>query len=238
VNDESRVKPVSAERPVGAPVDPLPPGHVPDLRPLFGRWTRLERVVPAKHARDLYDSFADSDPEGHVWTYLAYGPFATFELFFTWLKARAESRDPWFYTVIRKDTGKACGMAAFLRADAGNGVIEIGHIWLSPGVQRTREASEAIFLLMRHAFDELGVRRLEWKCDALNAPSRRAAERFGFVFEGIFRQHMIVKGRNRDTAWYAIIDKEWPAIRKAFQAWLKDANFDAQGRQKAKLRVR
>jgi RimJ/RimL family protein N-acetyltransferase len=228
----------SVERPVGPVVDPLPPGNVPDHRPLFGRWTRLEKVSAAKHGRDLYDSFAESDPDGHVWTYLGYGPFASFDDFLTWLKGKEESRDPWFYAFIGKASGKASGMGSFMRADAANGVIEIGHIWMSPGLQKTREATEAIFLMMRHAFDELGVRRLEWKCDALNAPSRKAAERFGFTFEGIFRQHFIVKGRNRDTAWYSITDKEWPAIRKAFQDWLKDGNFDASGREKAKLRVR
>jgi RimJ/RimL family protein N-acetyltransferase len=138
---------------------------------------------------------------------------------------------------VRRDTGKAAGMGAFMRLDAANGVIEIGHIWLSPQLQRTREATDAIFLMMRHAFDELGVRRLEWKCDHLNAPSRAAAKRFGFTFEGIFRQHFIIKGRNRDTAWFSIIDTEWPAIRKGFQAWLKDENFDADGRQKRKLTI-
>ena len=125
-----------------------------------------------------------------------------------------------------------------MRNDAANGVIEIGHIWMSPELQRTREATEAVFLMMRYCFGDLGVRRLEWKCDALNAPSRKAAERFGFTFEGIFRQHCIVKGRNRDTAWYAMLDKEWPKAHDAFEAWFKDSNFDAQGRQKAKLRVR
>jgi RimJ/RimL family protein N-acetyltransferase len=227
-----------AKRPVGEIVDPLPPGLSPDRRPLFGRWVRLEAVSANKHASDLYESFATSDPLGHVWTYMGYGPFDGYSAFQLWLAEREASRDPWFYAFIRKDTGKACGMGSFMRLDARNGVIEIGHIWLSPGVQKTREATESIYLLMRHAFDELGVRRLEWKCDALNAPSRRAAERFGFVFEGVFRQHMIIKGRNRDTAWYSIIDKEWPPIRKAFQEWLKDANFDAKGKQKKELKTK
>jgi RimJ/RimL family protein N-acetyltransferase len=228
----------TVERPVGPVVDPLPPGHVPDLRPLFGRWVRLEPVSVWKHARQLYDSFAGSDPDGRVWTYLGYGPFGSFDAFAAWLKDREAARDPWYYAFIRRDTGKAAGMGSFLRADATNGVIEIGHIWMSPGLRQTREATDSIFLMMRHAFDELGVRRLEWKCDALNVPSRRAAERFGFIFEGVFRQHMIVKGRNRDTAWYAIIDKDWPPIRKAFQEWLKDANFDPMGREKSKLRAK
>ena len=139
---------------------------------------------------------------------------------------------------VRRDTGKAVGMGSFMRNDAANGVIEIGHIWMSPELQQTREATEAIYLMMRYCFDDLGVRRLEWKCDSLNAPSRKAADRFGFTFEGIFRQHYIIKGRNRDTAWFAMLDTEWPKAKKAFEAWLKEDNFDASGQQKAKLRVR
>jgi RimJ/RimL family protein N-acetyltransferase len=225
----------ATSRPVGPKVAQLPPGLAPDLRPLFGRWVRLEAVSAAQHAHELFEAFDGHDPEGAIWTYLGYGPFADYEAFETWLKDREASRDPWFYAFIRRDTGKAAGMGAFMRLDAANGVIEIGHIWMTPGLQRTREATEVIYLMMRHAFDELGVRRLEWKCDSLNAPSRRAAERFGFTFEGIFRQHFIVKGRNRDTAWYAMIDREWPERRTAFQAWLQDSNFDAGGHQKSPL---
>src|SRR5690242_17452398 len=225
----------ATERKVGEIVENKPPGLAPDLRPLFGRWTRLEPLSAEKHAQDLYDSFKDSDPEHHIWTYLAYGPFADFASFKSWLLERESSRDPWFYAFIRRDTGKAAGMGAFMRLDKANGVIEIGHIWMSPALQKTREATEAIYLMMRHCFDDLGVRRLEWKCHALNAPSRKAAERFGFIYEGIFRQHLIVKGRNRDTAWYAMIDKEWPAMAAKFQTWLRDENFDAEGRQKSPL---
>jgi RimJ/RimL family protein N-acetyltransferase len=223
------------KRPVGPIVDPLPPGLVPDLRPIFGRWVRLEPVVAAHHAHDLHGSFVTSDPEGSLWTYMGYGPFADFETFQNWLGQREESRDPWFYVFIRRDTGKAAGMGAFMRLDKTNGVIEIGHIWMSPSLQRTREATESIYLMMRHCFDDLGVRRLEWKCDALNASSRKAAERFGFTYEGTFRQHLIVKGRNRDTAWYAMIEKEWPVMARKFQAWLRDENFNAEGRQKSQL---
>lgn len=223
------------KRPLGPVVEPLPPGLGPDLRPLFGRWVRLEPAVALHHGRDLYESFAESDPEGAVWTYMGYGPFADLETFQAWLAKQEESRDPWFYAFIRRDTEKATGMGAFMRLDKANGVIEIGNIWMAPALQKTREATEAIYLMMRHCFDDLGVRRLEWKCHALNAPSRKAAERFGFTYEGIFRQHLIVKGRNRDTAWYAMIDKEWPAMAGKFQAWLRDENFDAQGRQKSPL---
>ena len=225
------------QRPVGAVVDPLPPGSKPDMRPLHGLWVVLEPVSAARHAKDLYASFKDSDPEGHVWTYLGYGPWDAFEPFEAWVKEREASRDPWFYAFIRRDTGNACGMGAFMRCDAANGVIEIGHIWMSPALQKTREATEAIFLMIRHCFDDLGVRRLEWKCDALNAPSRKAALRFGFSFEGIFRQHLIVKGRNRDTAWFAMLDKDWPRVRAGFERWLRPENFDEKGRQKAKLQV-
>jgi RimJ/RimL family protein N-acetyltransferase len=226
------------ERPVGPVVDPLPVGNVPDMRPLHGRWMRLDHVSAVKHSADLYASFDGKDSEGRIWTYLGYGPFDSLEEFTEWIKAREAARDPWFYAFVRRDTGKAVGMGSFMRNDAANGVIEIGHIWMSPGLQQTREATETIYLMMRHCFDDLGVRRLEWKCDSLNAPSRKAADRFGFTYEGIFRQHYIIKGRNRDTAWYAMLDTEWPKARAAFEAWLKEDNFDANGQQKAKLRVR
>ena len=226
------------ERPVGPVVDPLPVGNVPDMRPLHGRWIRLDHVSATKHAADLYASFDGKDPEGAVWTYMGYGPFASQEEFTEWVKAREAARDPWFYAFVRRDTGKAVGMGSFMRNDAANGVIEIGHIWMSPELQQTREATEAIFLMMRYSFDDLGARRLEWKCDSLNTPSRKAADRFGFTFEGIFRQHYIIKGRNRDTAWFAMLDIEWPKAKEAFEAWLREDNFDAGGRQKAKLRLR
>jgi RimJ/RimL family protein N-acetyltransferase len=222
------------ERPLGPKVDRVPPGSMPDRRPLHGMWMLLEPVSAELHARDLFDSITGKDD---VWTYMGYGPWAEFEAFEAWLKEREASRDPWFYAFIRRDTGKACGMGAFMRCDAPNGVIEIGHIWMSPALQKTREATEAIFLMIRHCFEDLGVRRLEWKCDALNAPSRKAAARFGFEFEGIFRQHMIVKGRNRDTAWFAMLDKDWHVIRAGFERWLRPENFDEKGRQKAKLQV-
>ncbi|MCA3560957.1 MAG: GNAT family N-acetyltransferase [Aestuariivirga sp.] len=226
-----------AARPAGPAVDPLPPGSQPDMRPLHGRWVLLEPVSAERHARDLYESFKDSDPDGTVWTYLGYGPWASFEQFESWIGERQASRDPWFYAFIDRATGKAVGMGSFMRSDAPNGVIEIGHIWMSPGLQQTREATEAIFLMIRHCFDDLGVRRLEWKCDALNAPSRKAAARFGFEFEGIFHQHMIVKGRNRDTAWFAMLDKDWRRVRAGFERWLRPENFDEKGRQKAPLAV-
>lgn len=168
---------------------------------------------------------------------MPYGPFESRDEFLKWLMEREQSRDPWFYAIVNQRSHEALGMAAFMRADAKNGVVEIGHIWFAPALQRSRQSTETIYLLMRHAFEDLKVRRLEWKCDALNAPSRRAALRYGFSFEGIFRQHLVIKGRNRDTAWFAIIDGDWPRIRDGFAAWLKPQNFDGDGHQKAKLRT-
>jgi RimJ/RimL family protein N-acetyltransferase len=234
---ESLTMAKSVKRLVGPIVDPLPTGAKPDLRPLHGRWVRLDPVSVARHAISLFASFDGKDPMGELWTWLAYGPFPDLESFAAWLKERESSRDPWFYAFVNRKTGDAMGMGAFMRADAPNGVIEIGNIWMAPALQRTREATEAIYLMIRHAFDDLGVRRLEWKCDALNQPSRQAAKRFGFSFEGIFRQHMIIKGRNRDTAWFAMLDKDWPKARAAFETWLAEDNFDGQGRQIAKLQV-
>jgi RimJ/RimL family protein N-acetyltransferase len=203
----------------------------PQKRVLDGSYVRLEPVDVERHAADL---FALSQGHDAIWIYLGYGPFADLAGFRSWLAGCARQSDPHFLVIVDKASGRASGMASFLRIAPADGVIEIGHIWIVPAIQRTRQATEAIFLLMREAFD-LGYRRLEWKCNALNAPSRRAALRFGFTFEGIFRQHMIVKGRNRDTAWFAMMDHEWPAIRAAFESWLAPVNFDASGRERAKL---
>jgi RimJ/RimL family protein N-acetyltransferase len=211
------------------------PAHPPRREVLAGRYVSLEPVDPARHAGDLFELSHGPQGDPAIWIYLGYGPFADLAAFRLWLAERAASNDPLFYTVIDQATGRASGMASFLRMVPADGVIETGHIWFTPVLQRTRQASEAIFLMAEYAFDKLGNRRFEWKCNARNRPSRRAAVRFGFTFEGIFRQHMIIKGRNRDTAWYAMIDRDWPAIRAAFQAWLEPANFDAAGRQKKKL---
>jgi RimJ/RimL family protein N-acetyltransferase len=207
------------------------PVPAPQKRLIEGNYVRLEPVDVARHAEDLLALSAGSD---EIWTYLGYGPFADLATFRTWLSGCAQSSDPLFVTIVDKASGRASGMASFLRIVPADGVIEIGHIWFAPTLQRTSQATEAIFLLMREAFD-LGYRRLEWKCNALNAPSRRAALRFGFTFEGIFRQHMIVKGRNRDTAWFAMLDHEWPAIRAGFERWLAPENFDAAGRERSRL---
>ncbi len=208
------------------------PTRLPQRVPLEGPSVRLEPVDPACHARDL---FTASEGAPALWDYLAYGPFENQQAFTRWLEGRAASDDPLFYAVVDRATGLAGGMAGYMRIVPDHGVIEIGHIWFAPTLQRTRQATDAIFLLARHAFDDLGYRRLEWKCDSLNALSRRAAERFGFVFEGIFRQHMVVKDRNRDTAWYAITHAEWPLRRAAFEAWLSPENFAQDGRQRRSL---
>ena len=193
---------------------------------------RLEPVDVAAHAESLY-RLSHARPEDAVlWTYLAYGPFADQGAFERWLAERSRSEDPLFFALIEQASGQASGMASYLNIVPAHGCIEIGHIWFAPPLQKTRGATEAIFLMMRQVFDDLGYRRLEWKCDALNAASRRAARRFGFTYEGTFRQHMVVKGRNRDTAWFAMLDREWPGICAAFERWLAPENFDAAGRQR------
>ncbi len=169
-----------------------------------------------------------------MWTYLFSGPFATFAEYERWLAERGPGTDPLFQVFVSATTGTAVGLGAFMRIDPAAGSLEVGHIAMSPLLQRSPAATEAMYLMMRHAF-ELGYRRYEWKCDALNERSRRAAERLGFTFEGLFRQAIVYKGRNRDTAWYSIIDSEWPLVREAFERWLDRSNFDASGKQRASL---
>jgi RimJ/RimL family protein N-acetyltransferase len=169
-----------------------------------------------------------------MWTYLFSGPFASFEEYARWLAERATGMDPLFRAFVDLSSGHAVGIGAFMRIDPAAGSIEVGHIAMSPLLQRSPAATEAMYLMMRHAF-ELGYRRYEWKCDSLNEPSRKAAQRLGLSFEGIFRQATVRKGRNRDTAWYAAIDKEWPALRAAFEQWLCPSNFDEQGNQRVSL---
>jgi RimJ/RimL family protein N-acetyltransferase len=197
-----------------------------------GVTVRLEPLDVARHGNDLFASSVGADS---TWDYLAYGPFNSRDEFMAWLESRAPLDDPLTFTIIDVASGEARGVESLMRIDAPDGVIEIGHIWLSPALQRTRQATEAIYLLSRYVFDELGYRRYEWKCDSLNRPSRRAAERYGFVYEGTFRQHMVVKDRNRDTAWYSMLDSEWPSRRTAFETWLSEDNFDSTGRQKRSL---
>jgi RimJ/RimL family protein N-acetyltransferase len=197
---------------------------------LQGQYCRLVRLDVTAHASDLYHSFSE-DGNHHNWTYLPYGPFEEFDDFKAWLEGVASSKDPFFYTVINQKTGIAVGMASYLRIQPAVGSIEVGHIHFSPLMQQTPIASEAMFLMMQHVFDELGYRRYEWKCDALNEPSKKAAKRLGFSFEGVFRQATIYKQRNRDTAWLAIIDSDWPSTKSAFETWLAPENFGGQGQQ-------
>jgi RimJ/RimL family protein N-acetyltransferase len=210
------------------------PAGAPGRTALNGDLVRLEVLDPERHAQSLFTSSHSAGAE-RLWEHLPYGPFANQAEFTTWLQHRAASADPLFFAVVDWGSSQALGMASYMRMVPEHGVIEIGHIWFAPAIQRTRKATEAIFLLAKDAFDDLGYRRLEWKCDSLNEPSRRAAERFGFTYEGIFRQHMIVKGRNRDTAWFSMIDGEWPLRRAAFEAWLAPENFDKTGRQRRSL---
>jgi len=201
---------------------------------MVGRTCRVEPIDPERHAAELHEANR-RDAEGRIWTYLPYGPFETLDDYRRWLTASCLGDDPMFHAVVEAVTGKAVGIASYLRIDPANGVIEVGHINYAPPLQRSVAATEAMYLMMARAFDELGYRRYEWKCDALNAGSRAAAERLGFRYEGLFRQATIYKARNRDTAWYAITDKEWPAVRAGFQAWLAPENFDADGRQRKRL---
>ena len=204
----------------------------PERAPLQGETVMLVPLDADRHGDDL---FAAAEGADESWYYLPYGPFGSRDDFLRWLRAHASTADPMAFAIVDRAAGRALGITTLMSIVPEHGVIEIGHIWLSPALQRTRQATEALFLQARYAFDALGNRRLEWKCDAANGPSRRAAERFGFVFEGVFRQHRIVKGRNRDTAWYSILDGEWPSRRAAFEAWLSPSNFDASGRQKRSL---
>jgi RimJ/RimL family protein N-acetyltransferase len=211
------------------------PARAPAREPLEGVRVRLEPLDAARHAGELFAAAQGENADPRLWHYLPYGPFENAGELRAWAQDRQESEDPRFYAVVDTATGRAGGVVSFLRVDVGHGGIEIGHIWFGAALQRTPQATEAIYLLARHAFDQLGHRRLEWKCDAANARSRAAALRFGFTYEGTFRQHMIVKGRNRDTAWFSIVDGEWPALRAAFEAWLDPSNFAADGTQRASL---
>jgi RimJ/RimL family protein N-acetyltransferase len=220
---------------LGGPVLAFSGAKVPPRAPIDGAYVRLEPLDPARHVADLHAVSKDDDT---LWNYLSYGPFADEGAVRAWLDGCAASPDPLFFAIVDKATGKAVGMLTFMRIDAKSGVIETGNIWFAPVLKKTRQATEAIFLQMREVFDRWGYRRLEWKCNALNAPSRAAALRLGFSYEGLFRNHMVIRGRNRDTTWFAMIDREWPEIRAAFERWLAPSNFDAAGRQKTKLAAR
>ena len=222
-----------SDLPIGAPVDPSPPRR-PRRLTHVGRTVTLAPLDPAAHADALYEGTQGKENE-HLWRYLWNGPFPDRGPFDLQMKQNATSEDPLFLAILDNASGRAVGYAAYLRIEPAHRVIEVGHILYTPRLQRTVGATEAMYLMARYVFEELGYRRYEWKCNALNAPSRSAALRLGFTFEGVFRQHMIVKGRNRDTAWFSMLDSEWPACKAAFERWLDPSNFDVHGQQKRSL---
>jgi RimJ/RimL family protein N-acetyltransferase len=218
-------------QPIGMPVADASAAPRPGPVTLKGRYGRLEKLRP-DHAADLWAAFAGHD---RVWTYIAGdGPFATIEEFSPFLAMRAAANDPYAYAIV-DPSDRAVGYVTLLRIVPEHRVIEIGHVLYSPALQRTALGTETQYLLARYVFETLGYRRYEWKCDALNAPSRRAALRYGFAYEGTFRQYMIAKGHNRDNAWYSMLDGEWPARKANFERWLGPENFDVDGRQKVSL---
>ncbi len=219
--------------PIGSPVEPAK-AQPPQRSNLTGRFVEIAPLDPVTHAESLYEG-SHGPGRDDLWLYLFDGPFPARAAFDLYLKRKAEQEDPLFFAILDRASGRALGHAAYMRIEPTHRVIEVGSILYTPGLQRTIGATEAMYLMAKHVFEDLGYRRYEWKCNALNEPSRRAALRLGFTFEGIFRQHMIIKGRNRDTAWYAMLDKEWPSRKAAFERWLDPSNFDGQGRQKTSL---
>ena len=218
---------------IGFPVPSWKAVARPPRESMAGRYCRVEPIRVEQHADQLFEANS-ADREGRIWTYLPYGPFDSLADYQSWMARACLGDDPLFFAVVDLKTGQAVGVASYLRIDPANGVIEVGHINCSPRLQRSPAATEAMFLMMRRVF-ELGYRRFEWKCDSLNQKSRRAAQRFGFSYEGVFRQATVYKGRNRDTAWYACIDAEWPALQAAYEQWLDPANFDGLGQQRLRL---
>lgn len=228
--EEIYPRPLSGEK-----LDKVPPALLPSRVPLVGADVTLEPMSADKHAAELYEASHGTEAGLRIWDYLTYGPWPDVEAYAAFLRGQSASFDPIFYAIRCNKSGKACGQASFLDNNAQNGVTEIGHIWFGPELQRTRGATEALFLMIRHAMDDLGYRRMQWRCNALNEKSRAAARRLGFRFEGIFYNNLIFKGMNRDTAWYSILDDEWSEIREKIGNWLDQSNFDANGRVKTSL---
>lgn len=220
-------------QPIGFPLPDWKAAPRPPRATLTGRYCRVEPLDPSRHPEELHAANR-LDPSGRAFTYLSAGPFDTLDSYRQWVSASCLGNDPLFHAIIDGNSGKAVGVAAYMRIDPANGVVEVGHLNFSPLLQQTRAATEAMHLMMRNAFD-LGYRRYEWKCDSLNAPSRAAARRLGFSYEGRFLQAITYKGRNRDTDWFSITDGEWPAIRAAHEQWLAPENFDGAGRQRRSL---
>jgi RimJ/RimL family protein N-acetyltransferase len=213
---------------------PVRPAVWPDARVLSGETVRIEKLLPAVHGDSLWETTGGLR-NAALWEYMGDGPFATRAEMDDALARASEKRDPMYFAIVEQGTGRAVGRCSYLNIRPEHGVIEVGNLVFSGVLQRTRAATEALYLLARNAFDVFGYRRYEWKCNALNEKSRRAALRTGFVFEGVFRQHMIVKGRNRDTAWFSILDREWPGVRAGFEGWLAAENFDEKGEQRRRL---
>ncbi len=213
----------------GAPVDGLPSALIPSRAPLRGKYVELVPQDAAKHAADLYAAGHESEQSSKIWDYLAYGPWASVEDYRATMRAQSADFNTIFYAIRPLDTHRFEGQSSYLDINPAMGVIEIGHIWFGTHLSRTRAATEALYLMIRHAMDDLNYRRMHWRCNSLNEKSRHAARRLGFRFEGVFYNHMIFKGKNRDTAWYSILDKEWPEVRGILEAWLDESNFDDQG---------
>ncbi len=220
-------------QPVGQTLAHWSPPPLPPREPLQGRFGRLEPLDPARHAAELHAANM-LDADGRNWTYLPYGPFDSLDDYQAWAAASARTTDPLFFAICQQPDGSPVGVASYLRITPASGSIEIGHVHYSERLKHSALATEAMFLMVQRVF-ELGYRRYEWKCDALNAASRGAAQRLGFSYEGVFRQATVYKGRNRDTAWYAVVDTDWPALREALSQWLAPTNFDAQGKQRTRL---
>lgn len=216
---------------LGEPVANWTPPRRPDHQPLEGHHVRLEPLEAETHAFDLHAAFSGHDT---LWDHMPYGPFASASAYHRWAREREAGEDPQFFVLRDQATGRCGGIASYLRITPEAGSIEVGHICISPAMQRGVAATEAMFLMLDWAFRS-GYRRYEWKCNALNLPSRRAAQRLGFSFEGVFRNHLVVKGRNRDSAWFSVIGSEWPALSEAFSVWLAPGNFDTNGRQRERL---
>jgi RimJ/RimL family protein N-acetyltransferase len=221
-------------QPVGGPVPGWSPRPPPPRTAMQGRFCTVEPLDPDRHAADLFAANAQ-DRDGRIWTYYPYGPFATLAEYRAWAENACVDPGRQFHAIRDNATGKAVGVAAYINAQPAVGVVEVGSLVFSPLLQRRPAATEAMYLMMRRVFDELGYRRYEWKCDSLNQPSRDAAARLGFRYEGLFRQATITRGRNRDTAWFSIIDREWPGLREAFERWLDPGNFDPDGTQRRPL---
>ncbi len=212
----------------------LVPAQLPERVPLPGQLVTVEPLNPERHGDDLWRGLSGAEND-ELWLYLPEGPFVERSAFEAYLDRKAASTEAFCFSIVSNHAKVALGIASLMRIDRSNRVIEVGGIHYSRALQRTAAATEAMYLLARYAFDELGYRRYEWKCNALNAPSRRAAERLGFTFEGIFRQHMIVKAKNRDTAWYSMLDSEWPERKQRLEAWLRPENFSEDGTQRQRL---